>query len=413
MDEALRGGFIGDEKGVEPTLGSRSGQSSLRSSTPRRIGRWARCITCAPPTCGWAGQAAEEWEAANRYYFWRWSAVRATACCTRVSSRLALAGDRRAIALMRRALELAPYEPAAQYALAETGCCFWDGSSGFERGLQGNDRPGHKKFRNKGRHRESGEDKQMVQRAGNVVGNQADAPAPYEEPGSPGRLRGRSRREMAAAQDTAPCRHGLGAHCGAPADGSEPDMGLDRSGKPGVRVVAVWCFVCPRNDDLLPLKATDLLVLVGGAWLLYLALYLAPLPAFIVKAVSPQVYSAYARMYDIAEQPEPYAYLNPRPLPESAGPAQAGHVLFGVPARRGFGDQQVPAQVRAIRASGSGCDRSGDWYGCQCSERGSGASKAPGRSLEYTARDVRESKPLCGVSGHECRGRSWPELVLP
>ena len=74
-------------------------------------------------------------------------------------------------------------------------------------------------------------------------------------------------------------------------------------------LLLVWCLACPRNDDLLPLKSTDLLVLAGGVWLLYLAFYLVPLPAFIVKAVSPQIYSDYARMYDIVGQPEPRAYL--------------------------------------------------------------------------------------------------------
>jgi hypothetical protein len=35
-------------------------------------------------------------------------------------------GDRRAIGLMRRALEIAPYEPAAQYSLAEAGMLLWN-----------------------------------------------------------------------------------------------------------------------------------------------------------------------------------------------------------------------------------------------------------------------------------------------
>ena len=128
VGKTLRAGFIGDEKAWSRRYGE-----LLRTIQITRLdgeAYWAlgemHHLRAADLRL-WPDRQREEWEAAKRYYFS--ALVRSPdngVLIARVSSRLALAGDRRAVALMRRALELAPYEPAAQYPLAETGMLFWD-----------------------------------------------------------------------------------------------------------------------------------------------------------------------------------------------------------------------------------------------------------------------------------------------
>lgn len=74
----------------------------------------------------WPSKQRAEWEVAKRYYLE--AATRSPGdgvLLARVSSRLALTNDRRAVPLMQRALALAPYEPVAQYNIAEVGMRFW------------------------------------------------------------------------------------------------------------------------------------------------------------------------------------------------------------------------------------------------------------------------------------------------
>lgn len=75
----------------------------------------------------WPARQRKEEKIAKRYYLLALTRSPDNGVLlARVSSRLASTDDRRAIDLLRDALKIAPYEPAAQYPMAESGMMLWD-----------------------------------------------------------------------------------------------------------------------------------------------------------------------------------------------------------------------------------------------------------------------------------------------